>query len=206
MKPNFELEDKLFQQGVRYVAGLDEVGRGCLAGPVAAGLVIFPQEIDRTLLIDINDSKKLSESKRQSLDEVIRKYALVAEVAITEPDEIDEIGIVGATKLAMERCIQNSLITPEHLLIDAIKLDGLHMQSSSIIKGDQISTSIAAASIIAKVFRDELMISLDSKYLGYGLSKNKGYGTKTHLEAIFTTGYSEIHRKSFEPIKSLIEK
>ena len=166
MYPGFELEDNLFQQGAQYIAGLDEVGRGCLAGPVAAGLVIFPLDLDRTLLREINDSKKLSASKRESLTILIHQYALVAEVAIAESYEIDEIGIVRATKLAMKRCIQNSLITPEHLLVDAIKLDGLNIPYSAIIKGDQISASIAAASIIAKVFRDKLMIDLDQQYIG----------------------------------------
>ena len=123
MSPGFELEDNLFHQGTQYIAGLDEVGRGCLAGPVAAGLVVFSPEIDRTLLVDINDSKKLSSSKREFLSDLIYKHALVAEVAIAESDEIDQIGIVGATKLAMKRCVENSLITPQHLLVDAIKLD-----------------------------------------------------------------------------------
>jgi len=206
LSPGFELEDNLFQQGTQYIAGLDEVGRGCLAGPVAAGLVVFSPEIDRTLLVDINDSKKLSSSKREFLSDLIYKHALVAEVAIAESDEIDQIGIVGATKLAMKRCIENSLITPQHLLVDAIKLDEFNIPYSAIIKGDQISTSIAAASIIAKVFRDQLMIALDQKYLGYGLANHKGYGTKLHLEAIHNKGVSNIHRKSFEPVKSILEK
>ena len=206
MYPGFELEDNLFQQGAQYIAGLDEVGRGCLAGPVAAGLVIFPLDLDRTLLGEINDSKKLSASKRESLTILIHQYALVAEVAIAESYEIDEMGIVRATKLAMKRCIQNSLITPEHLLVDAIKLDGFNIPYSAIIKGDQISASIAAASIIAKVFRDKLMIDLDQQYIGYGLASNKGYGTRLHLDSIHNKGISDIHRKSFEPVKSMLEK
>ena len=182
---SLEIERKLNSQGFGLVGGVDEVGRGCLAGPVAAGFVIFPADVDDHILSQITDSKKLTSIKRQALLKVIQSEALSAQVGWASVDEIDSMGIAPATKLAMQRAIEESLIRPDYLLIDAVKLDGLPVPQQSIIKGDQISRTIAAASIVAKVIRDQYMSDISLKYPGYHFEKNKGYGTKavsyTHL-------------------------
>ena len=200
---SLEMERKLNSQGFGLVGGVDEVGRGCLAGPVAAGFVIFPADVDDDILHQITDSKKLTAIKRQDLLKIIQEHALSAKVGWASVDEIDSIGIAPATKLAMKRAIEKSLIRPDYLLVDAINLDDLPFPQRAIIKGDQISRTIAAASIVAKVVRDQYMSDIAPKYLGYDFEKNKGYGTKDHMIAIKSLGPTDVHRISFEPVASM---
>ena len=200
---SLEMERKLNSQGFGLVGGVDEVGRGCLAGPVAAGFVIFPTDVDDDILHQITDSKKLTAIKRQDLLKIIQEHALSAQVGWASVDEIDSIGIAPATKLAMKRAIEKSLIRPDYLLVDAINLDDLPFPQRAIIKGEQISRTIAAASIVAKVVRDQYMSDIAPKYLGYDFEKNKGYGTKDHMIAIKSLGPTDVHRISFEPVASM---
>lgn len=197
-----DFENELYKTGIKYIAGVDEVGRGPLVGPVVCAAVILPPEYINE---EINDSKKLSEKKREMLYDVIFDNALAIGIGISSEKVIDKINILEATKKAMLEAIDNLKIKPEHVLIDAVKLDTL-VPSTSIIKGDAKSQSIAAASIIAKVTRDRMMVLLDKKYPMYDFKHNKGYGTKKHIEAIYKYGVLDSHRKSFEPIKSIIEK
>jgi ribonuclease HII len=201
--PSFDYEDNLIAKGYGSIAGIDEVGRGCLAGPVVAGAVLFNKAVDRSLLTEINDSKKLSEIKRNKLSSLIYEVALMAETGFATSLEVDHFGIVSATKLAMKRALDKSPISIDYLLIDAVGLDH-EIPSQSIIKGDELSFSIAAASIVAKVKRDEHMKQMSVLYKGYGFESNKGYGTKFHLQEIDKLGICEIHRKSFNPIKSMV--
>ena len=197
-------EKELVGRGLNYVGGLDEVGRGPLAGPVTAGFVIFPPDLDYMAVSEITDSKKLSATRRQRLDSDIRNLALVSELGWATAAEIDEIGISKATKLAMLRAVEKSIIKPDHLLIDAVKLDEAYVAYTPIVKGDLISTCIAAASIIAKVARDAFMDELEGMYPGYGFLSNKGYGTKAHLKAISDIGPIKEHRMTFAPLKTMV--
>lgn len=198
-----EIERQLIIQGYTSIAGLDEVGRGCIAGPVAAGVVIFPADVDDSLLTEIRDSKKLSHKKRLNLREVIVTNALVAEVGWSSVVEIDDIGIVPATKLAMERAIGKSPMPPDYLLVDALEIKWGQTPVRAIIKGDDISTTIAAASIVAKVTRDEYMVNLGEKFPSYHFDKNKGYGTRDHVMALRSFGPCDAHRTTFEPVSSM---
>ena len=200
---SLEIERKLISQGYRLIGGVDEVGRGCLAGPVAAGFVIFPPDVDDSLLSSVTDSKKLTAPKREHLLKAIKSESLCAEVGWASVTEIDELGIAVATKLAMMRAMEKSIIQPDYLLVDAVKLDECPVPYKAIVKGDLISRTIAAASIIAKVTRDLHMSSLGMEYPGYSFEKNKGYGTKDHMIAIKSRGPTEIHRGSFEPMASM---
>ena len=200
---SLEIERKLILQGYRLIGGVDEVGRGCLAGPVAAGFVIFPPDVDDLLLSSVTDSKKLTARKREHLLKTIKSESLCAEVGWASVAEIDDLGIVVATKLAMTRAMEKSLIQPDYLLVDAVKLDECPVPYEAIVKGDVISRTIAAASIIAKVTRDFHMSNLDMKYSGYAFEKNKGYGTRDHMIAIKSKGPTDIHRASFEPMASM---
>ena len=157
---------------------------------MAAGFVIFPADVDDHILSQITDSKKLTSIKRQALLKVIQSEALSAQVGWASVDEIDSMGIAPATKLAMQRAIEESLVRPDYLLIDAVKLDDLSVPQQSIIKGDQISRTIAAASIVAKVIRDQYMSDISLKYPGYHFEKNKGYGTKDHMICLLYTSPS----------------
>ena len=199
---SLEIERKLISQGYRFVGGVDEVGRGSLAGPVAAGFVIFPSDVDDLLLSSVTDSKKLTARKREHLLKTIKSESICAEVGWASVAEIDDLGIVVATKLAMTRAMEKSLIQPDYLLVDAVKLDECPVPYEAIVKGDVISRTIAAASIIAKVTRDFHMSNLDMKYPGYSFKKNKGYGTRDHMIAIKSKGPTDIHRVSFEPVAS----
>ena len=200
---SLEIERKLILQGYRLIGGIDEVGRGCLAGPVAAGFVIFPPDVDDLLLSSVTDSKKLTARKRESLLKTIKSESICAEVGWASVAEIDDLGIAIATKLAMTRAMEKSLIQPDYLLVDAVKLDECPVPYEAIVKGDVISRTIAAASIIAKVTRDFHMSNLDMKYPGYSFKKNKGYGTRDHMIAIKSKGPTDIHRVSFEPVASM---
>lgn len=195
-----DFENELYLKGIEYVAGVDEVGRGPLIGPVVTAAVILPKDYydDR-----INDSKKLTEKKRELLYDIIMENAIAVGIGMSSNEVIDEINILEATKRAMKEAINNLSVKPEHVLIDAVKLD-IDIPSTSIIKGDAKSQSIAAASIIAKVTRDRMLIEWDKKYPEYDFKHNKGYGTKKHIEAIYKYGVLEEHRKTFEPISSII--
>ncbi len=198
-----EYESELYKNGIELIGGIDEVGRGPLVGPVVAACVILPSGYKN---IEIKDSKKLSEKKRENLYDEIYKTALGIGIGIISPQRIDEINIYEATKEAMIEAIENCNTRPEYLLIDAMKLDA-NIPTMSIIKGDSLSQSIAAASIIAKVTRDRYMKTLHLEYPEYNFIKNKGYGTKEHIEAIKKYGITKYHRLSFRPVfehKSLI--
>jgi ribonuclease HII len=187
-------ENALWDEGKLYVAGVDEVGRGPLAGPVVTAAVILPKDFS---ILGVDDSKKLSPKKRDELFDLIMENAIAVSIGRREPDVIDEINILQATKAAMLDAIYGLSVRPDHVLIDAVKLDKLEIPQTSIIKGDAKSVSIAAASIIAKVTRDREMVEMDSVYPGYGFASNKGYGTKLHYEGLAKLGPCPIHRRSF---------
>jgi ribonuclease HII len=178
----------------QYICGIDEVGRGPFAGPVIASAVILPKDCD---ILYINDSKQLSEKKREELyDEIISK-AIAFSIGSLPPDQIDEMNILQATYEAMRKAIYNLSVKPDILLNDAVTIPGIAIKQVPIIKGDAKSVSIAAASIVAKVTRDRLMIAYDKIFPGYDFSSNKGYGSAKHIEAIKTRGLTPIHRKGF---------
>ncbi|MCR5425709.1 MAG: ribonuclease HII [Lachnospiraceae bacterium] len=176
------------------ICGIDEVGRGPFAGPVVAGAVILPKDCD---ILYINDSKKLSEKRREMLFTEIKEKAVACAVGVVSPARIDEINILQATYEAMRQAIAALGVVPDLLLNDAVTIPGVEIPQIPIIKGDAKSISIGAASIYAKVYRDHLMEKLDSVYPGYGFAKNKGYGTADHIAALRTLGPCEIHRRSF---------
>lgn len=187
-------ERALWQEGKKYIAGVDEVGRGPLAGPVVTAAVILPKDFD---VLGVNDSKKLSPKKRDELYDLIMEKALAVSIGRREPERIDEINILEATKEAMADAINGLEIKPDHVLIDALTLKTVDIPQTGIIKGDATSVSIAAASIIAKVTRDREMVEMAKIYPGYAFESNKGYGTKAHYEGLATLGPTPIHRKSF---------
>lgn len=196
-----EFETELYNNGINYIAGIDEVGRGPLVGPVVTAAVILPKDFYDER---INDSKKLTEKKRELLYDVIMENAISVGIGISSEDVIDEINILNATKKAMIEAVNNLNIRPEHLLIDAVKLD-IDIPQTSIIKGDAKSESIAAASIIAKVTRDRMMVELDKLHPEYDFKHNKGYGTKKHIEAIRKYGIIKEHRKTFAPCDEYVK-
>ncbi|MEE6131294.1 ribonuclease HII [Priestia sp. GS2] len=193
-------ENKQYDQGVKFIAGIDEVGRGPLAGPVVAAAVILPREF---FLPGLTDSKKLSEAKREEFYEIICQQAVAVGVGIVDAATIDKLNIYQATKTAMMEAVEGLAVKPEALLIDAMTLP-LDLPQESIIKGDATSISIAASSVIAKVTRDRMMKELALKHPEYGFEKHMGYGTKQHLEAIDSYGVLKEHRRSFAPIKEKI--
>lgn len=198
----YQYEDALYEKGLTYIAGTDEAGRGPLAGPVVAAAVILKKGVK---IEGVDDSKKLSDKKRRALKKEIEEKALAIGIAIVSPQEIDLINIYRASKEAMMSAIKSLKIKPEYILADAMMLEEeLGIPTESIIKGDQKSASIAAASIIAKVTRDEYMIMMDGFFPEYGFKQHMGYPTKKHIEAIKQYGITPIHRKTFEPIKSLL--
>ena len=195
----YKYENELWDKGINLIGGIDEVGRGPLVGPVVTACVILPKDFKCP---GLTDSKKLSEKKRNEYYDYIKSHALSIGIGIKSNKEIDEYNILEATKMAMKESIYNGSIIPEHVLIDAVKLD-LDIPSTSIIKGDAKSISIAAASVIAKVTRDAMMYELDKKYPEYDFKSNKGYGTKKHIEALEKYGYLDEHRLSFKPVSSM---
>lgn len=203
MIDNKEYEKALYKKGIKYIAGVDEVGRGPLVGPVVTACVILPNDF---VLEGLTDSKKLSAKKRDLFYSVIMEKALAVSLGIKDNKIIDEVNIYQATKLAMYEAIDKCPIKPEHVLIDAMKLENLTIPSTSIIKGDLKSISISAASVIAKVTRDRMMIKLDQKYPMYGFKKNAGYPTKEHIKAIEEYGIIEEHRRSFSPVNENKER
>lgn len=199
---NYEYERSLRKEGITLIAGVDEVGRGPLVGPVVTSCVILPEKFD---LPGLTDSKKLSEKKRDTLAKMIKEQALAIGIGIVDEKTIDEVNIYEATKIAMKEAINNCKIKPEHVLIDAMKLD-IDIPTTSIIKGDLKSITISAASVIAKVTRDNMMYELDKKFPMYDFKNNKGYPTKKHLEAINQYGIIKEHRKSYGPVKKYLEE
>lgn len=197
---NYEYERNLYLNGVNYIAGVDEVGRGPLIGPVVSACVILPKDF---IPEGLTDSKKLSEHKRDYFYNVIKENALGIGIGIVSPEEIDKINIYEASKKSMMLAIKNCNHKIDHVLIDAMKLD-LDIPSTSIIKGDIKSISISAASVIAKVTRDKMMYELDSKYPMYGFASHKGYPTKKHIEAIHKYGLIDGYRKTYGPVKDYI--
>ena len=182
-----------------YICGIDEVGRGPLAGPVVAGAVILPRDCD---ILYLNDSKQLSEKKREELNDIILEKAVATGIGVISPERIDEINILQATYEAMRQAIGNLSVKPDLLLNDAVTIPKVEIPQVPIIKGDAKSISIAAASIIAKVYRDRLMVQYDEIFPGYGFAGNKGYGSQTHMDAIRTLGPTPIHRRTF--IKNIV--
>lgn len=199
---NMRYEKELYKNNIILIAGVDEVGRGPLIGPVVASAVILPKDY---VLKGLTDSKKLSEKKRDYYYDIIKKDALAIGIGVIDNNIIDEINIYEATKLAMKEAINNLSIKPEHILIDAMKLD-IDIPTTSIIKGDFKSQTIAAASVIAKVTRDKMMYELDKEYPEYNFKNNKGYPTKDHLDAIEKHGILKQHRNSYGPVRDYIEK
>lgn len=194
-------EKECYARGMELIAGVDEVGRGPLAGPVVAAAVILPKACK---IPGLNDSKKIPKSKHKEIYEAVLQNAIAIGIGVKDNQVIDQVNIYEATKLAMMEAIGQLDPQPQHLLIDAMRLD-LPIPQTSIIKGDANSLSIAAASIVAKVTRDQMMEEFDKEYPGYDFAKNAGYGTAKHLAGLVQLGVTPIHRRSFEPVKSMCE-
>ena len=190
-----------YKEGASFIAGVDEVGRGPLAGPVVAAAVILPKNIED---LGFDDSKKLSASKREEIYRLIQEKAIAIGIGIVDADIIDQVNIYQASRLAMQQAVSELKIQPDYLLIDAMKID-VNTPQIGIIKGDAKSISIAAASIVAKQVRDQMMQEFDELYPGYDFSNNAGYGTPKHLEGLKSKGICPIHRKTFAPIKDYLE-
>jgi len=195
-----KFEKPLYENGIKYVAGIDEVGRGPLAGPVVTCAVVLKPEV---LIEGVNDSKKVSEKNREKLFDIIIDNCISYGIGMANEKVIDEINILNATKQAMKEALSNLKVTPEHLLIDAVDL-GVNIPYTPLIKGDAFSISIASASIVAKVTRDRMMVAYDEIYPEYGFARNKGYGTAEHVAALKKYGPCPIHRMSF--IQGILEK
>ena len=204
--PTLEEEIALFEQGYFFVAGLDEAGRGCLAGPVVAAAVVLPLADSELAarLSGVRDSKQISSQERERLNEVIRRHALAVGVGFGSVELIDERNILQATKCAMRSALDQLLFPVQALLLDALLLPDIPLPQRSIIKGDTRCLSIAAASIVAKVSRDRLMLQLHEAYPAYGFNQHKGYGTAAHLEALQKHGVTPHHRRSFAPVRELV--
>lgn len=198
-----EAFDAEFRINGSYIAGTDEAGRGPLAGPVVTAAVILPENCPE--LMGLNDSKQLSSEKREAFMALVQKHALASTIHFQSEEAIDTFNIYEATRRSMKEAIENLSIKPDFVLADAMTLD-VEIPQQSVIKGDAKSLAIAAASILAKTARDHYMEEMDEKYPGYGFAKHAGYGTKQHLEAIDRLGITPIHRKTFEPIKTIISK
>lgn len=190
----WSIENELKEKGYNVIAGVDEAGRGPLAGDVYAAAVILPEGV---LIEGLNDSKKLSEKKRDLLYDEIINTALAYSVCVATVEEIDEYNIRNATYIAMNRAIDSLNLTPDYVLVDGDCIKDCNIAHECVVKGDSRSLSIAAASVLAKVTRDRYMVKLSESYPGYGFEKHKGYGTKVHIEALKELGASEVHRKTF---------
>ena len=192
--PDYTIENEIIERGFKSICGVDEAGRGPLAGPVCAAAVILESG---TEIEGLNDSKKLTEKKREQLFDIIKEKAVAYSVAFADVEEIEELNILGATFLAMKRAVEGLPIKADYAIIDGNRLPNLEIEAEPVIKGDAKSMSIAAASVLAKVTRDRLLLEYDKKYPEYSFAAHKGYGTKVHYEAIVKHGITPIHRKSF---------
>ncbi len=202
--PNLNQENKLKLQGYELIAGIDEAGRGALAGPVVAGAVILPHLYYPPWLKLVRDSKELSPEKREFLFDLIRKEALAVGTGIVSPGIIDDINILQATLLAMKQAVEKLPKTPHFLLIDRLTLPGCAIPQMGVTRGDKLCLSIACASIVAKVTRDRIMEEFDEAYPGYGFARHKGYGTREHISCLQRLGPSPVHRLSFAPVKNVV--
>jgi len=201
--PTFDQEHALQDRGYRLVAGVDEVGRGALAGPVTAAAVILPLGSDFPWLKLVRDSKQLSPRQRERVFDLVRSAGIPFGLGSVPHATIDRVGIVRATRMAMAEAVQALPSRPDFLLIDALSLPEVDLPQNGIVRGDQLSFSIACASIVAKVSRDRQMTELDGVYPGYGLARHKGYGTRQHLQCLGRLGPCAIHRRSFAPVLGL---
>lgn len=190
----WQYEESLYEQGFEMICGVDEAGRGPLAGPVCAAAVILPAHID---IPGLNDSKKLSDKRRRELFPLIQEQAIAYGIAFADHEEIDEINILQATYLAMQRAIDGLTVKPAYALVDGNRAKDFGLPVRTVVHGDSLSASIAAASVLAKVSRDDYMLEMAQKYPEYGFEIHKGYGTKAHYEALRKYGECPIHRKSF---------
>ncbi len=202
--PSFVEENLLEAQGYQRIAGIDEVGRGALAGPVVAAAIILPHPIDAPWLNQVKDSKQLSPARRQLLFHHIHEIAIAIGIGVVPHESIDTVGIIKATRLAMKLAVDQLTPSPESLLIDYMSLPEVPLPQKGVKDGDSLCFSIACASIIAKVARDQLMVEFDRTYPGYGLARHKGYGTREHLSCLHRLGVSPIHRQSFRPVRDVI--
>jgi ribonuclease HII len=204
MEDLYQYEKELWEEGITYIGGVDEVGRGPLNGPVVTACCVLPSDF---VLEGLNDSKKLTEKKRNTYFDYIKEHAICYAIGMCTPEEIDRYNIYEATKIAMKRAIEEvqKKVPLQHVLIDAMPLE-IDLPTTSIIKGDAKSISIAAASVLAKVTRDTMMYELDKKYPMYGYKDHKGYPTKKHIEAIQKYGLIEGYRKTYKPVKELLER
>jgi ribonuclease HII len=205
-RPSLAEEQALASQGYRLVAGVDEAGRGALAGPVVAAAVIMPRHKKALWQHQVRDCKLLSPAQREKLFRPIQDVAIAVGIGMASAEIIDGEGIVSATRLAMKLAIERASPLPDYLLIDYLRLPEVSLPQKGITGGDRLCFSIACASIIAKVTRDRLMVELDRNYPGYGLANHKGYGTREHLSGLHRLGPSAIHRRTFQPIKGMAPK
>jgi ribonuclease HII len=205
--PDLHFEQVLWEQGCLFVAGIDEAGRGALAGPVAAAAVILPANpaVSR-ILSGVRDSKQMTPLERQEWQQVIREQAVAWAVGMASAAEIDRCGIVPATRLAAQRALASLGLAPGHLLLDFLHLPEVDLPQTALVKGDQRSLSIAAASVLAKTARDATMLALEAQYPGYSLARHKGYGTAVHCQALQRLGPSPVHRLTFQPIRALLQQ
>jgi ribonuclease HII len=203
--PSFVYEEDLWAQGADLVAGVDEVGRGPLAGPVVAGAVLLPPLCRLPWLTRVRDSKALSPARRRELAGCIREDAIAIGLGMVAHQLVDAMGIVEATRRAMLAALADLSASPEFVLIDALTLPRCSLPQRPIIHGDGLSLSIACASIVAKVARDQLMLEADGRFPGYGFARNKGYATREHLDALTSLGPSPIHRRTFAPVRACLE-
>jgi len=204
--PSFAEEKLLEAQGYQLIAGIDEVGRGPLAGPVLAAAVILPRNVNAHWLPEVRESKQLSPARRELFFQHIQETAISTGIGMSGHEVIDALGIVKATRLAMKQAIDQLSPPPQCLLIDYLRLPEVKLPQKGIVGGDGLCFSIACASIVAKVTRDRLMRELDRVYPGYGLAKHKGYCTKEHLACLYRLGPSPIHRRTFKPVRDLIQE
>jgi ribonuclease HII len=204
--PNFEQERALRRQGYRVLAGVDEVGRGAWAGPVVACAAILPLNSLEDALLGIRDSKQLTAQRRQQFFDLLDSLAVGIGVGLVSSSGIDQLGIAPATRLAMRRAVDDLSVAPEYLLVDGFPLSHRGLPQKAIVGGDAKCASIAAASVVAKVVRDDFMATLDGVYLGYGFGRHKGYGTEEHRDALSRKGPCAIHRQSYSPIRILLEQ
>ena len=202
--PTLEYELLARRNGYKFIAGIDEVGRGPIAGPVVSAALVFDAGIDCDWVSDVRDSKQLSDKQRRRILDGINLEGVNHGLGIVSASDIDKMGIVPATKLSMMRAVENLKVHPDFLLIDAVDLEEIDIEQTSIIKGDQKCLSIAAASIVAKVHRDNLMVAADQEYPGYGFAEHKGYPTRFHIQKLIELGPSPIHRISFAPVRKYI--